>query len=67
MHDNLPFQAERGQDVRMYAQDSTSQAAELIPAVLSGPGPQGMQLFICPMNCPERHKENKRAAPLVLQ
>lgn len=67
MHDTLPSQAERGQDVMMYAQDSTSQAAELIPAVLCGPGPQGMQLFICPMNRPERHKENKRAAPLVLQ
>lgn len=64
---SLHSQAERGQDVRMYAQVSSSQAEELIPAVLCRPGPQGMQPFICLMNCPERHKENRRAAALVLQ
>lgn len=51
----------------MYAQVSASQAAELIPAVLCRSGPQGMQPLTCPVNCPERHQENKRDALLVLQ
>lgn len=67
MHYTLPSlscrKMQRNEDVSGVSGVSASLAAGLSWAVHPRQGPQDMQQFICLMNCPERHKENKRLLP----